>query len=777
MNESLTDKARILIVDDHIQNRILIREFLSELNVEIEEAESGKMCLEKLSSSLYSLVVLDVQMPGMDGFQVLEKMQESTTLSDIPVILVSAIFDSHEYIQKGINSGALDFMTKPINNSILQSKVKNFISLYEKQTKLDSLVKKLENVNQRVRESERKFKRITQSANDAIIMLNDAFSINFWNRAANKIFGYNKFEIISEDFFEYLISDKSKESLRKVFEGLQQSRTNLNTNSIRCLALNKLRIEFPIELSIAYYLNAVNQTNYTIIIRDISHRVKTEREALAAKELRESNKVMREFMDNMSHELRTPMNAILGISNMLLKYNADNLSKKQSEGLQIIRDSGSRLLELINDVLDLSQLESKMTKITTESFNLDKLIADLKSMALSLINTKNIRFHFSKSNNVPEFITTDAKKLYQILTNLLSNAIKFTEEGKINLYLHRYLNNLYFEVTDTGVGISKENQNIIFDRFQQIDNSSSKEHKGTGLGLNITFKLIELLGGKIEVESEIGRGTTMKFFLPVEFENESNKDNIPNDINSSEEELSVMELMKKSAIIIDFDNSTGFWLKNLLQQDEYRATVFKNSKTGLNAIKNWFPDIIIFKMEMPGIHGSSILKSIHANSLIQNVPTIGLTSIQVFPKNLQSTTAYIVKEPYMESDIIRLLKEIELRDQKIYSYKFMLFYEKGDDPPQMSSKKIVKFLNSCHFNALSIILRKNPDNIVLSGIKPDSENNKLLMGLIRYNNNYTSKIIVLAGPNIESVKTELRELADFQIMTSEEFEKRIVNLN
>ena len=163
----------------------------------------------------------------------------------------------------------------------------------------------------------------------------------------------------------------------------------------------------------------------------MTQRDKMEKEAQEARELRESNKVIKEFMDNVSHEMRTPMNAIIGISNMFLKYQSDNLTEKQKEGLTMIQQSGTRLLDMINDVLDISRIESHKVMVQLEAFNPDELLATIRSMVLSLIESKPIKFRIQKSPSVPDTLVSDPKKLQQILINLLSNAVKFTPEGRI----------------------------------------------------------------------------------------------------------------------------------------------------------------------------------------------------------------------------------------------------------------------------------------------------------------------------------------------------------
>ena len=193
INEEL---PRILVVDDKQQNRMLITEYLESLDVIIEEAASGQECLNLLSQNTYSLIILDVQMPGLDGFEVLEKMREKEETAEIPVVLISAIFDSEEHIIKGIEKGAIDFITKPVNITILSRKVSNFLKLYKKQKKLDKLNQDLELINNRLKENEKRFKKITQSANESIIVLNSKYEMRSWNKASSKFCGRSKDEMI-----------------------------------------------------------------------------------------------------------------------------------------------------------------------------------------------------------------------------------------------------------------------------------------------------------------------------------------------------------------------------------------------------------------------------------------------------------------------------------------------------------------------------------------------------------------------------------------------------
>ena len=756
----------ILVVDDREENRILLREYLDELNVNIDEAESGSVCLEKLKQKEYTLVILDVQMPYMDGYTVLDNMRASDEFRNIPVILVSTVFSSEEHVLRGIEGGAIDFIVKPINHDILTSKVNNFIRFYERQKKLDQMIRSLEEMNQRLRENERKFKRITQSASDAIILLDHNRCVRYWNLSAQRIFGYNKFEVISMDLINLLISEKSKQSLLDHFSALE-SNPDTYLSSIRLNAINNLSAEFPVELSLASFPTADESRNYTVIIRDISHQVKTEKEALLAKELKESNKVMKEFMDNVSHELRTPMNAIMGISNMLLKYNSDNLSKKQKEGLQIISQSGTRLLDLINDVLDLSRIEANREAVKIEKFSLDQLLASLNSTMISLIGTRDLKFQIRKSTMVPELIETDPKKLHQILLNLLSNAVKFTQKGKILLFIHLIEDKLYFEVSDTGIGIEEKNLGRIFLRFQQIDNTASKEYKGTGLGLHIVKNLIELMKGEIRAESTPGKGTTMKFYIPVGVKDTGIPLKNKKGTTACFLWTDIVRTTDKLALIIDYSSENHFLFANLLKEAGFMVASCYESKKAVAAITEMLPDLIIINMEMPKIHGSVILDQLANNNSVKDTPILAFTSVEELEIEVTGLNLYLVKAVISEHVLLDAIGELKIGNIVPRPCQYMQLYETKNSLKKQSYDGLLVLHNDSYETALLSVCRRKVRNLILDGFTLHGENIKLVRAL-KDTCNVPDKIFIISSKPFELMMEDLKKLSYYKLISLSE---------
>ncbi|MBN1385120.1 MAG: HAMP domain-containing protein [Elusimicrobia bacterium] len=237
--------------------------------------------------------------------------------------------------------------------------------------------------------------------------------------------------------------------------------------------------------------------------------------------LRKADKMKSEFLASMSHELRTPMNAIIGFTALLSDEVYGKVSKKQKETYEKIMRSTNHLLKLINDILDLSKIEAGRIKLIPEKFRVDVLLKELSEEVKPLAMEKNLEFILNMENDIQCF--NDYLRVRQVIMNLLSNAIKFTKEGKVEIKAGKLTEGFFVEVSDTGIGIKQEDLEHIFDEFVQADGSVTREFGGTGLGLSISRKLVNMMGGKIEVKSELEKGTVFKVILP--YENKAEKVN------------------------------------------------------------------------------------------------------------------------------------------------------------------------------------------------------------------------------------------------------------
>lgn len=236
---------------------------------------------------------------------------------------------------------------------------------------------------------------------------------------------------------------------------------------------------------------------------------------LLAEKAKKADRIKSAFLATMSHELRTPLNSIIGFTGIILKELAGPLNEEQKKQLGMVQSSARHLLELINDVLDISKIEANELKLSVSEFGVKESIEKVLGMLVPLSEKKGLELRWDISDNVGR-IVTDKRRFEQVLMNLMSNAVKFTEKGSILLSCRREGDSYVISVKDTGIGMEKKELERIFEPFSQIDTGLSRKYEGTGLGLSISKKLLELMGGKIFVESEPGKGSTFTVVIPVE---------------------------------------------------------------------------------------------------------------------------------------------------------------------------------------------------------------------------------------------------------------------
>ncbi|GAA6622013.1 PAS domain S-box protein [Scytonema sp. NUACC26] len=388
------------------------------------------------------------------------------------------------------------------------------------------------------------------------------------------------------------------------------------------------------------------------IAHDISDRKQIELALEQAKQQAESaNRIKSEFLANMSHELRTPLNAILGFSQLLARD--PSLNPQQQANLKIINDSGEHLLNLINDVLDMSKIEAGRTTLNFVSFDLYHLLDSLNDLFRLKANTKRIQLIFVRSPSVPQYICTDESKLRQVLINLLSNAIKFTQEGCVALRLHREDNTLYFEIEDTGCGIASAEQETIFQPFIQ----SSPRESGTGLGLTISRSFVELMGGQLTVSSEPGKGSTFRFYIQV-----TTAEVIEHQTRSPYQfVVGLAPNQPHYRILVAEDRwESRQFLIQLLEQIGFEVRGVENGREALAVWEEWEPHFIWMDMRMPIMNGYEATQHIKAHLKGQATIIVALTASALEEDKalvLSAGCDDFVRKPFLQSAIFEKLAE------------------------------------------------------------------------------------------------------------------------
>lgn len=362
----------------------------------------------------------------------------------------------------------------------------------------------------------------------------------------------------------------------------------------------------------------------------IEQRTKELAEAQKASEA--ANKAKSDFLANMSHEIRTPMNALLGYSELLAPLVSDPIQKEYVHSMQ---SSGNSLLTLINDILDLSKIEAGKRESQYEYVDTESLFKEMENIFSLKCTDKGIEFLFEVSSGLPPGIYIDETAVRQMLLNLLGNAIKFTDKGYVKLSAYpenqRYkkhkdqseeIFDLIIEVEDTGMGISKDQQNKIFDVFRQIDPVNTKKTGGTGLGLAITKKLIEMMNGSISINSKLNKGTTFHVTLPeVSFLQELHR--VDREIQVNPEEVIFEE---GTVLVVDDVESNRKVFTDALRNTSLDVHEAGNGEEAYNLAKKIKPDLIITDIKMPDMDGFELLEKIKSHNKLKDIPVLAYTA-------------------------------------------------------------------------------------------------------------------------------------------------------
>lgn len=442
---------------------------------------------------------------------------------------------------------------------------------------------------------------IFNTINDGIVIHDERGKILLLNTQTEKIFNITDQEKENYTIFDLSQQNLSKKELIRTWDDVLKGNSRIIDWTIQ---QNITGIEIPVQISI----NSTTWYGQKVLvsaIRDITDRKLFERELILAKEkAEESNRLKTAFLQNMSHEIRTPMNAICGFSSLL--SSPDLSVDKRNSFTTIIQDSSNQLLSIVNDILTISALETKQEKINIQNTCINTIIDNLSQLFSPKASKQNIAFGYSQQlTDGKLIIQTDGVKVTRILTNLLSNALKFTQKGSIEFGYQIINSNDYpyvlFHVTDTGVGVNKENHEAIFERFWQAETSISRQYGGTGLGLPISKAYVELLGGKIWIESEPGKGSTFYFTIPYNQEAKQPQNDSP-----------IKRQTASTTIIIAEDEEYNFrFIKELLNHFNFDIIHTRNGLETVNACKS-NPNIklVLMDIKMPLMDGHTAAKLI-----------------------------------------------------------------------------------------------------------------------------------------------------------------------
>ena len=372
-------------------------------------------------------------------------------------------------------------------------------------------------------------------------------------------------------------------------------------------------------------------TQYIAIRADITEKKKVEEDLIEATKIAENSvRVKEEFLSNMSHEIRTPMNGIIGYTDLLLEM---TLSSEQSEFLDRIKKSSNSLLVLTNDILDLSKLESGKLIFESIEFDLIDLIDQVIKMVEHSAKRKGIELSLYIDSKCPRYIKGDPTRLNQVLLNLINNAVKFTEVGEVNIYVKPQSQkddkvNITFKIEDTGIGMNKASQKIIFNSFTQARSDTTRKYGGSGLGLSIVKMIINQKQGEIHLDSTLGKGTTFTITIPFNKCNEKQNEDNRNNLLGVKDRKPKLSSLKDIEILLVEDNRMNQALaKSRLSSWDCKCDIAENGKIALEKLENNVYDLILMDIQMPEMDGYQTTKRIRKlRSPICEIPIIAMTA-------------------------------------------------------------------------------------------------------------------------------------------------------
>lgn len=520
----------ILLVDDHPENLLALEAVLDAPEYHLVRAQSGMEALRLLLQEEFSLILLDVCMPGLNGFETANLIRERPKSRNIPIIFITAVNKSDDDAARGYAAGALDYITKPFNPDALKTKVAVLAGLFKRDgvpqrdgTVLvqerrvsssgpETLSPEEQDLNQR------RYRNLANAIPQIVWIARPDGEINFFSEPW---FGYTGMTFEASEgrgWIEAVHPDDRPGVLEGwVDAAAQQKEYDRECRLKRADGVYRWHLiralpERDYQGRILAWLGTAADVNDQ---KQAQEKLRQVIEALEQKkiEAETATRLKSEFVSYVSHELRTPVNAIVGYGSLLSGGTYGPITEKQKIPVDGIGRNAAELRELIDNLLDLSKLEAGRMPAAPEPIDLRRLLPAVFENIKPLIDGKKIEVAWEIQENL-QLIESDPLKIRQIFLNLISNAIKFTEQGTLTISAFNAEKGVRLSVRDTGIGIKEEDLGIIFDAFRQINGSPDQTMGGTGLGLTIVKNTIDVLQGRIEVQSRFGKGSTFTVFLP-----------------------------------------------------------------------------------------------------------------------------------------------------------------------------------------------------------------------------------------------------------------------
>jgi len=700
----LDPKVNILLVDDRVENLLSLEAVLSSLGENLVKAHSGEEALRRLLDQDFAVILLDVQMPGMNGFETADLIRNRPRSRYTPIIFLTAFSTSDEFVFRGYSSGAVDYLLKPIDPVILTSKVSVFVDLFRKNeiikqqtAEVGRQAAQLKAINTELRQSEERFRTLSNCSPVGIFLLDTEGQCVYTNPRSQTICGFSFAESLGEGWMQFIHPDDRERAIadwinfrHEQQEESYEYRFQMPDGTARWTHVR----------ATSMYTDEGKLIGYVGTIEDITQRKQVEaareqviREQTARQEAEAANRMKDEFLAVLSHELRTPLNAMMGWARLLRTQKLEKSVKERA--LETIERNAAAQAQLIEDILDVSKIIRGKLNLNQVPINLISIIEVVLDSVRPQMAEKSIQLETVLDASIGK-VRVDPVRLQQVIWNLLSNAIKFTPKGgRVEVRLHRteirngewrvgseesgikgeensqfpipdsqFTAYAQIQVIDTGIGINPDFLPNVFDRFRQADSTTTRSHDGLGLGLAIVRHLVELHNGTVHAASlGEGKGATFTVHLPLideETDRQKNKyKDQPVTFSSNAEHSKLLSdsqpLEGIKILVVDDEADTLEFMTFALQQHGAIPIAAASVDEALKELNRSKPELLISDISMPEQDGYS---------LIRQVRELNATNGKVLPAI--ALTAYTRQEDYKkvlsEGFQAHLAKPIEITD-------------------------------------------------------------------------------------------------------------------
>jgi PAS domain S-box-containing protein len=657
-------RAKILIVDDQPSNLDTLEAVLNSPDYELIRAQSAQDCLLALLKDEFAAIVLDIRMPGISGLELAQIIKQRKRTEHIPILFLTAHLLEEQDVLRGYGAGAVDYLSKPINPAILRSKVAVFVDLFrttralaaanaaleaevsERHKAQEALRRANEELENRVRErtadlslanealwqNEERLRAILQNVDAVIYLVSADHRFLHINRKFEELF-----QLRNDAVQGKLLSEHLDARVASIFESNNRQAIEARVPVEFEEAIHNPAGELRIFRSVRAPLFddkgapagvvgiATDVTDRLRIERERAELLESERQARADSE--RANRLKDEFLATVSHELRNPLHAVMGWAGLLRKSAGHD--PKLADGLEIIERNAKVQAQLISDLLDISRITSGKMRLSIEQMDLGRVVLDAVDTVQHAAVAKGIEIH-------PSLVTDgtrmygDPRRIQQIVWNLLSNAVKFTPPGgRIDVAAHVADGLAGITVADNGQGISPEFLPHLFDRFRQADASAARKHGGLGIGLAIARHLVELHGGRIQVESPgLGLGATFRIELP------SDAAGPPVKVRRRKRRPISVPVGRLSAprpnlegirVLVVEDEADGReFLKRVLEECAAEVFAAGSAQEGFQMFLDCGPDVVLSDIGMPGEDGYRFIERVRETG--SEIPAVAVTA-------------------------------------------------------------------------------------------------------------------------------------------------------